>query len=140
MKKNTDKALEILKKTNDGDHLRPRDLAILQAAVNNELNEKGQAEFDKIHANVMAGTYIEKWFHGIEHLTIKPSGYVFWKGEEVEHYNMDGYAYTERGREAATRIAKRCLALEKLGVEVNFTTVVWEWSKYEQKAKEQGLV
>lgn len=68
---NSEKAIEILQRTNDGRQLFQTEkqiqkygrngdgwqLAILQDAVNGELNEKGEMLFDALHKQVLAGDF-----------------------------------------------------------------------------------
>lgn len=130
MSKNCDKAIAILRATNDGDDLEPKHLKLVEDAVNGFLNEYGQKVFDHLHKVVVGGHYEKPWFHGIEHLTIDNVGYVYWKGQRFEHYEMR-FAYSSRGRDAAVRDAAKCQHLESLGVPINATTVVWQWEKYQ---------
>lgn len=134
MNSNAQKAISILAKTDDGDQLTPRDLYLVEAAVNNSLDTSGQAEFDKLYVRVITDRYVDKWLHDIENLTIKHNGYVFWKGSEVDHYSMS-FAYSDKGKEAAERLAERCRTLEKLGAEVNSTNVIWRWEQFEEMAR-----
>ncbi len=68
-----------------------------------------------------------KWYWGIKHMTCNGSGYVYWKGTEVEHYT---YLFTEKAHNAAKEIAKRCLYLESINIPVNCTNIVWHWDKF----------
>lgn len=124
-----DKACEILQKTNDGNDLDPLDLWLLQEAVNGHLTEEGMAVFEKLHQKVLKG-YQKPWFHGIEHLTLRNSGYVLWKGQTVEHYTVS-WAYSDNAKAQAAEIAARCRHLETIGVEVSMTNTVWCWEKYQ---------
>jgi len=45
-----DKAVEILRATSDGDALDPRDLKLVEMAVNDDLNELGIAAFERLYA------------------------------------------------------------------------------------------
>lgn len=119
------KSLVILEKTNDGDDLAPHHLTLVELAVNGFLNEQGKAAFEELYRNVLKG-YTKPWFHGIEHLTIDHDGYVYWKGQVVEHFELP-FAYTERAREAALEVARRCRILEEQGEEINTTSVIWNW-------------
>ena len=123
MKTATDLILDILRKTSDGDTLKLSDLRFIEAAVNKKLNAEGKKKLERLHKLVMDGEYEEKWFHGIEHLTIKSSGYVFWKEKEVEHYSPS-FADSERGKEAALELAEQCRRLESKGIEVNINSVL----------------
>ena len=115
-------AIEILRRTNDGDDLSPRHLYLLECAVNVILNDHGATCFEELHTHVMAGTYTPPWFHDIEHLTIDHHGWVSWKGERVEHYNP-GWAYSEDASQAARSLAETCRKLEENGQQPNLSTV-----------------
>jgi len=121
-------ATEILRLTKDGDKLDARDLNLLQGAVNGLLNEKGYQKFKEIHAQVVEGKYTLPWLHDIEHLTLDQEGYVYWKGQQVEHYDIP-WAYGEKAKLAAEELARRCRILEKQGKEVNTVTAIWSWER-----------
>jgi hypothetical protein len=57
-------------------------------------------------------------------------GYILWKGKQVEHYNS-AWAYTPDGKKRAEELAARCPHLECIGVEVNTSTTIWNWEKYQ---------
>ena len=128
-----DRALDILRRTNDGNDLIPFDLWLLQEAVNGHLNDRGRQAFLELCGRVDAG-YCIGWLHGIEHLVMAPDGYVSWRGEVVEHYDQglrtseDGQACPGGGRGQALEIARRCRILEERGEPVNSITVVWTWA------------
>ena len=129
----TDEAIEILQATNDGDDLAPEDLKLLELAVNGFLNEAGDVAFRALVAKVREG-YQRPWFHGIEHLTIDHVGYVYWKGQQVEHYTIGAFAYTDQGVLAAEEVARRCQVLERAGAAVSTRSVIWDWSEEEVPA------
>ncbi len=122
-------ACDILVKTSDGDKLSPEHLKLLEMAVNGFLNEKGETKFKELHETVTAGKYRKPFLHGIEHMTIDHEGYVYWKGQHVEHYDFP-FAFSKDGKTEALRLANRCQHLEKKGVEVSVTTAIWNWEKY----------
>jgi hypothetical protein len=125
---NSDKAIAILHATNDGNDLAPRHLSLLQAAVNGHLTPQGEAAFAELSTQVSAGTYQRPWFCGVEHLTIRHDGRVFWKDKEVEHYTC--YPGQEAGIQAsAEELGRRCRRLEWLGIEVSIFSAImrWEW-------------
>lgn len=62
-----------------------------------------------------------------ERLRIEYDGYVFWKGREIEHYSGSLLEDSERSREQARELIRRCEALEAKGVEINSTSVIWKW-------------
>jgi len=120
-----EKACTILKATNDGDDLDPDQLKLLENAVNGFLNEKGSTAFEKLYEDVKAG-YKKPWLHGIEHLTIDTVGYVYWKGIQVEHYNL-GWHRSAEAKKQAEEVARRCHLLEVRGQKVNYANVIWKW-------------
>jgi len=127
-------AIEILRKTNDGNDLCPRHLWLIENAVNGKLNDRGQEEFKELYEKVISGKYQRPYFHGIEHLTINHQGMVCWKDKEIENYSFP-YAFSKEAQEAARELAERCRHLEKIGVEINSINVIWHWSKYKDKKK-----
>jgi hypothetical protein len=118
-------ALEILRATRDGDDLAPEHLVLLQGAVNGHLNDKGQAVFQELVANVRS-RYVKPWLHGVENLTIDHSGYVSWRGKHVEHFDP-GWAYSDEAKQQAEELAERCRQLEEEGKPVNKMTAVLKW-------------
>ena len=122
-----EKACVILQATNDGDDLDPDQLKLLENAVNGFLNEKGSTAFEKLYEDVKAG-YKKPWFHGIEHLTIDTVGYVYWKGIQVEHYNL-GWHRSAEAKKQAEEVARRCRLLEERGQDVNYSHVIWTWKE-----------
>lgn len=122
-----DKSIEILRATNDGNDLSPPHLYLVECAVNGFLTDKGKAAFSDLLKQVRAG-YVAPWFHGIEHLTHKESGFIYWKGQEVEHYS--GNAYSQDRKADALELAARCRHLESLGVEVNTSNAIWKWEQF----------
>lgn len=111
-------ARDILQNTNDGDDLAPEDLSLVQASVNGNLNEQGAERLQEIHRDVMNGDYAN-WFHDIEHLTIDHEGHVRWKGTAVEHFELNGFAYSHKGEISAKRVALVCKLLELKGRETS---------------------
>ena len=120
-----EKACAILQKTNDGDDLDPRDLKLLEMAVNEFLNEEGKKAFEELYTNVQAG-YKKPWLHGIEHLTRNHVGYVLWKGKIVEHYDSP-WAYSAKAKKSAEEVARRCRILEARGEIPTTHNVIWTW-------------
>jgi len=110
----SDEAIEVLSKTRDGEDLAPRDLYLVQLAVNGDLNEAGKVAWDALVANVRNG-YVKPWLYGIEHLTKDHSGRVFWRGVEIEHYSFRDSAVE---RVAAEELASACRLVEHFGHKV----------------------
>jgi hypothetical protein len=134
----TERAVEILQATNDGDELAPTHLSLVQAAVNRQLTEHGETAFAELHQNATkAGGYTPPWFHGIEHLTIERMGFVCWNGRQIEHYNLRNFAYTERGKQAAEELAERCRTLENHNIAITPTNVSWDWPEILESRKSE---
>ena len=127
-----DMSIEILRKTRDGEDLAPEHLWLLQTAVNGWLAEAGEVAFMDLYANVTSESgYVRAWLHGQEHLTKYHEGFVYWRGKQVEHYSFREDRDGERA--AALELAKRCRYLDRIGLEANTKTAVWEWhEKHEQ--------
>lgn len=137
-----DLACEILQKTNDGNDLDPLDLKLLEHAVNGFLNTEGIAYLKELHEKVTSDKYKKPFFHGIEHLTIDPVGYVLWKGHIVEHYELS-YAYTKDAKDSAIELARRCKILESKGIDPTVYSAIWRWEDGDnnsQSGKIEGIV
>ena len=124
-----DKAIEIIRKTDDGNKLSPQDLSLLETAVNGWLSEAGEIVFEELYQKVEKGTYKPQWLNGVEHITRGHDGYVYWKGQEVEHYDAP-WCYSEEGKKAIIELSNRCKHLEQVGVKVNTANAIWNWEKY----------
>ena len=122
-----DKAIEILRKTNDGDDLAPKHLYLVQEAVNGGLTEKGIEVFEKVYNDCISDSYVKPWFYDIEHMTKDHQGYVYYKNVQVEHYSFSNW---KEEKECALQLAERCRHLESLGVEVSCKNVIWNWENY----------
>ena len=124
-----DQCCFILQQTNDGDDLSPGDLALVEAAINGWLTPAGQATFAALVAKVQSG-YTPPWFCGIEHMTRDHQGYVYWKGQTVEHYDHDLWRmgdWQAKMLADATELADRCRQLEAKGIAPSVTTAVFRW-------------
>ncbi|MDT8840339.1 hypothetical protein ParKJ_23210 [Paraburkholderia fungorum] len=118
-----DKAIEILRQTRNGDTLEPRDLKLVEMAVNDFLNEGGKQAFETLFSSVASGGYASTphWFHGIENMTRDQQGYVYWKGKQIEHYS---HSDPSESRRDALELAERCRALEGKGFPVSGSTLM----------------
>ena len=118
-------AIEILENTHDGNDLVPEHLKMVEHAVNGNLNELGEVEFYRLHADVLKG-YVKPYLHGVKNLTIDHEGYIYWKSHEIEHFNFS-YAYSDRSKPYCLELRRRCEKLEGLNKPINTHTVVWQW-------------
>lgn len=110
-----DKALDILSKTNDGDSLDPQHLKLLEYAVNGVLNEKGVEVFNQLHEQVVAGQYQKPYLHGVEYMTRDHEGYIYYKGQHVEHYSS-WWVYSLNAKQELEALQDQCIFLEKNGI------------------------
>jgi hypothetical protein len=120
-------AIEILKATKDGNELDPRDLKLLELAVNGFLSEQGEVAYYELYKRVQDG-YTKPWLHGIEHLSITHDGYVNWKDAEVEHFDIP-WAYGEKGKASAEELARCCRILDERGVTPTFSNAFVQWKE-----------
>lgn len=112
-----DKAIAILGATQDGEHLAPIHLGLVEAAVNHGLNERGEIAFEALYRRVISGQYDyrKEWLFGIENLRKDHHGYVYWRDALVEHYSHQS---VDHERSAAHALAAACRSLEKRGFKV----------------------
>lgn len=116
-----DRAIEILRLSDDGERLSPGDLAIVQAAVRNRLTEEGHRVLEQVYGQLTAGAYVPENLCGVPHLTRDLQGYVYYKGVHVEHFSHTSEADM---RDASLKLAERCRLLESKGFPVNSRTAV----------------
>ncbi len=109
-----DKAIVVLEKTRDGDDLDPKLLGLVELAVNGNLNNMGKDAFEGLYLEVTNGTYKRPWFHGVEHMVIDHEGFVYWKGNKVEHFTLR-WAYSDSARKQAVELGRQCKILETKG-------------------------
>lgn len=114
-----DQAIEILQLTRDGQVLSTGHLAIVEAAVNGRLSERGEVAFAELYAAVVNSQYSAPYLCGVANLTRDHEGYVYWRGRRVEHFSHRTY---DAMRRAAVELAENCLLLESRGFPVNSRT------------------
>lgn len=122
-----DRVLEILRATNDGNDLAPRDLSLTELAINRNLSEKGAAAFDKLYSDVcVQRTYdaSKVWFLDLENITRDHAGYIYWRGVPIEHFAFNS---GERMRKAAEHLQSACLTMERFGLAVSSAAVYLSW-------------
>ncbi len=108
------KAIHVLRLTDDGDKLSPKHLKLLEMSVNRRLNDEGIKAFDAVYRDVVAGRYDagKVWFCGVEHVTRDAAGYVYYKGQYVDHFSHDDF---DEMRRDTKELALICQRLERLG-------------------------
>lgn len=67
----------------------------------------------------------------LEHLTRDWDGYIYWKGQHVEHFSFSGDDRFEKEMAACLELKARCEHLESIGVRVACNTVIWRYSWFE---------
>jgi hypothetical protein len=65
---------------------------------------------------------------GIPELTYDGTGYIYWKGQEVDHYNCPT---DPEMKPNAIRLAERCRYLESIDVPVRTGTAIWKWNWFD---------
>lgn len=113
-----EKVITIIKKTHDGDDLTPQELKLTELAANGFLNEKGEAKIEELYQAVMSGTYRRPSYLGVEHMDRDHEGYVYFKGQDVEHYSSF-WAYSLAAEAELKKLQQQCLFLEKRGISVH---------------------
>ena len=119
-----EKAIEILRCTRDGEDLAPRDLRLVETAVNvsmyEGLTEAGEASFDDLYRRATSRQYRKPWLHDVENLTIDHVGYVYWRDIQVEHFTYYGEGSREQLATWARQLGAACARLEARGEAVSF--------------------
>lgn len=64
-----DMACDILRVTNDGEELDPKDLSLLEWAVNGHFTELGEERFCKLYDTVTKDKYVKPYWHGVKYIT-----------------------------------------------------------------------
>jgi hypothetical protein len=123
-----DKAIVVLEKTRDGDDLDPKLLGLVELAVNGNLNNVGKDAFEGLYKEIIGGIYKRPWFHGVEHMVIDHEGFVYWKGNKVEHFTPR-WAYTASARKQAVELGRRCKIIEGKGIVPSTGNAVWYWKE-----------
>jgi hypothetical protein len=113
----TDQAIEILSKTNDGDDLDPQDLSLVQGKVNQQLTAAGEQAFAELYNKVAQGNYTKPWLAGVEHVTRDQAGYVYWKAQIVEHFTFN-LIDPQTLKSLVNKLAATCRHIEALEIPV----------------------
>jgi len=121
-----DQGIEILRDSQDGEDLDPAHLSLVEAAVNNNLTERGVQAFHQLHAEVTAGKYTKPWLCGVEHVTRDLQGYVYWKGNHIEHFTFSAMDAV-RLKAITQHLAEKCQHIEALGLPVRGKTYFNDW-------------
>lgn len=127
MAKIQEKITEILQLTQDGLRLTPLDRELLRKAITGTLSAIEEDRFLELAREVAVGDYAK--YYGLPTWTTLPflvkdsQGYVYWKGQHVEHYS-----FRDKADElaAATQLAAHCQHLEDNGFPVNSRTAIHE--------------
>src|SRR6266536_6385587 len=112
-----EQSIEILRHSRDGENLDPAHLSLVEAAVNNNLTECGVQAFHQLHADVVSAKYIKPWLCGVEHVTRDLQGYVYWKGNRIEHFTYSAMDAAQL-KAITRRLAEKCRHIEALGLPV----------------------
>jgi hypothetical protein len=64
--------------------------------------------------------------HGIKNINYDGQGYIYWKDQQIEHFD---HPEDPKMAEPTKELERRCKLLEERGAVINCTTVIWEWDK-----------
>jgi hypothetical protein len=118
-------AIDILTRTSDGDDLAPTRSEVARKRRQRTPHRKGKIAFADLNKRVVNG-YVRLWFRGVEHVTIDHEGYIYWRGNHVEHYCIR-LMTAERQQSETEGLARRCLIVEGRGLAVSSTNLIWHW-------------
>jgi hypothetical protein len=121
-----EQSIEILRDSRDGEDLDPAHLSLVEAAVNNNLTERGVQVFHQLHAEVTSRKYIKPWLCGVEHVTRDLQGYVYWKKNRIEHFTFSAMDAVHL-KAITKRLAEKCRHIEALGLPVCGSTYFNSW-------------
>lgn len=132
--------LSILENTRDGNQLAPWHLSLVQAAIHQDLNDKGVTVFERLYHDVMAGNYRQPWLQDVEHMTCDHQGYIYYKGHYLEHFSRP---YSKDQHPWLLELTSRCAHLESLGLTPNPGHAIFTWNWISAISKEHpyfGLI
>lgn len=132
-----DKAIAILEVSRDGLGLAEEDRKLLsQASAGNFDGPDAERAFNRLYEDVASGRYPidHDWLFGFENLTRDGMGYVYWRGEHVEHFS---HSSPEAMRAATEKLSLLCRYLEKQGRSVsgNYFAAWDEFGEFESAKK-----
>jgi len=61
-------------------------------------------------------------------MVIDHEGYVYWKGNKVEHFTLR-WAYTDSAKKQAVELGRRCKILEGKDILPSAQTAIWNWKE-----------
>lgn len=114
-----DKTYTILLSTNDGDDLSPFHLRMIELVINNGekiLNEDGLVEWNKLYNDCKNKQYTKPFHFGVEHMTKDHTGFIYFKGIQVEHFS---HSSGEDELKDTQELADWCMDQEKQGLKIS---------------------
>ncbi len=118
--------LEILQRTHDGRDLGAQHTALIQSGANRRLDSDGKKRLRQLHKSVAVGSYVKPWLAGVTHVTRDQLGYVFWKGQQIDHFSCHLMTPGQVAQKAR-RLARKCRHLESLGLPVTWSSYFNYW-------------
>lgn len=98
--------IKILELSANGEDLSPRHLKLVEMGANGQTNEAGNNKLREILEQLQSGTY-EDWYFGIEGLWLDDRGFVYWQGQNVEHFSFADGNYSQAAKQAALELVER---------------------------------
>ena len=117
----SEQAQAILESTSNGANLYPADLKLVQSVISGSISEAAEIAIYELYDTVVRNNSYPRWFHGIQFLTQDHEGYVYWRGQHVEHYSFKDEIAE---KQAAERLATDCKSLESKHFKVTSRTVL----------------
>lgn len=127
-----DVCCNVLKLSDDGEDLSPRDLKFIENVVNYGCSEEGEIYLYEMEKKLENKTYAKNWAYDVEDLTQDHEGYIYYKGIHVEHYSHSNY---DNARKDALELRDRCKTLEKNNIPVNCANAIWKWGDHDFQQK-----
>ena len=123
-----DTCCHIMKLSNDGDNLSPRDLKFVENVVNFGCTEEGEIYLYEMETKLEKKIYKKSWAFDVEDITQDHEGYIYYKDIHVEHYSFRDY---DKAKKAALKLRECCQLLEQNNIEVNCNNAIWKWGEHD---------
>ena len=127
---------EIMSLTNNGRDLDFQNLKRLNVyfdGYKTEFPKEEEVHYAELLGKARNGVFNTPWFHGVENMTMDSQGYIYWRGNHIDHYSFDDLLAE---RESLLDLEKQCLILESKGFDVDARNVLCPYLKDAPKGTE----